>query len=200
VGVVTPDEAEAHTSLITITGPNSDATFLTILGIDEDGNVVRERLEMDGSSPSVITSTNLYRQLTSIFVGEATNAAEFDLTAGPDVATLALGYVLRGATRGQMAAVALLGTPALTNPLALLGALHVNLLDGQNGGSDPTYDLTGIEVGDELVFVGHFTTKASIASHVDVTSSFSVTDADEISAVTDFTNDQLMVIWVDRTP
>lgn len=82
------------------------------------------------------------------------------------------------------------------------GLFHVDLLTGQDGGSDPTYTLTGAAVGDEIVFVGHFTTAASIASFDDVTADFSVTAGDELTdgGPTDYSNDQLMVIWIDRTP
>ena len=89
---------------------------------------------------------------------------------------------------------------AIDNASLPASFLHVSLLDGQDGDPD-TYTLTGIAVGDAIAFVGHFTTKASIASLVDVTADFSVSDADEITdgEGTDYTDDQLMVIWIDLT-
>lgn len=200
VGVVAPSEVEAHSSLITITGPDTDATFITILGIDTDGNTVRERLEMDAQSPAIATSTLRYRHLTSIFMGEATDSENFDLTVGPDTPGEALGYVLKDTgIQGDLAVIAFTSPLNLTDPFTLKGRIHVNLLDGEDG--DPgTYVLTGIEIGDEIVFVGHFTTKASIASLADVTSDFAINDTDQLLSATDYSNDQLMVIWVDRTP
>lgn len=79
------------------------------------------------------------------------------------------------------------------------GLLKVTLV---SGGSAGNHTLTGIEVGDEIVFVGHFSTAAAIATLADITSEFSVTAADTINnaAGTDTTSDQLQVIWIDRTP
>lgn len=69
------------------------------------------------------------------------------------------------------------------------------------GGSAGAHTVTGIAVGDELAFVGHFSTAASIATLADLTSEFSISDTNEIDNTdgTDTSSDQLMVIWVDRT-
>lgn len=77
------------------------------------------------------------------------------------------------------------------------GGLTVKLVDGQNGGSDPTYTVSGGAVGDPVVFVGHLTTKSSIASLADVTADFAFTDDDELtdSGATDYSNDQFLVIF-----
>lgn len=81
--------------------------------------------------------------------------------------------------------------------------LQFDLVDGQNetSGPDLTYALTGIAVGDEIVFVGHISTKAAIATIEKVTG-FTVTDDDEISSgsAVDRSIDQLLVVWIDRTP
>jgi|GEM_PF-4810646 len=76
--------------------------------------------------------------------------------------------------------------------------LHVDLV---NGGAAGDHTVTGIASGDEIVFVGHFSTAAAIATLADLTSEFSVTGADTINnaAGTDTSSDQLMVIWLDKT-
>lgn len=89
---------------------------------------------------------------------------------------------------------------AVTGAKLAAGIINVTLLAGGDG--DPaTYELTGAALGDEVVFVGHFSTAASIASLADVTSDFTITDTDELTdgGATDYSNDQLMVIWLDKT-
>jgi hypothetical protein len=86
----------------------------------------------------------------------------------------------------------------VTAPKLAAGLFNILLLDGADG--DPgTYAVPGIAVGDELVFVGLFSTKASIATLEDVTADFTVTAADEITSATDYSNDLLQVFWVKRT-
>lgn len=79
------------------------------------------------------------------------------------------------------------------------GWLKVTLVAGGSAGN---HTVTGIEVGDEIVFVGHFSTAAAIATLGDLTAEFSVTAADTINNTsgTDTSSDQLQVIWIDRTP
>lgn len=69
------------------------------------------------------------------------------------------------------------------------------------GGSAGAHTVSGIAAGDNIVFVGHFSTAAAIATLADLTSEFTVSGADEIDNTggTDTTNDQLMVIWEDLT-
>lgn len=77
------------------------------------------------------------------------------------------------------------------------GRLKFALVAGSTAG---THTVTGIATGDELIWVGHFTTAAAIATLADLTSEFSITGADEVTNTTaDTTNDQLMVVWLDRT-
>ena len=75
---------------------------------------------------------------------------------------------------------------------------HVTLVVGGAAGD---HTVAGIAVGDDIVWVGHFTTAAAIASLADLTSEFTITAANTINNVggTDTTNDQLMVIWQDLT-
>lgn len=71
----------------------------------------------------------------------------------------------------------------------------VTLLDGAAAGD---HTLAAITTADTLVFVGHISTKASIATLADLTSEFSVAAGKITNAAgTDTTDDQLLVIWHD---
>lgn len=77
------------------------------------------------------------------------------------------------------------------------GDHKVKYVDGQNEGSDNTYDVTGVAVGDVLVEVVEYATKASIATQTDRTSLFSITAADVVSGdgATNRTSNQLRIAW-----
>lgn len=87
---------------------------------------------------------------------------------------------------------------SITGSMLAGGFLNVTLVAGGSAGD---HTVTGIATGDEIVFVGHFSTAAAIATLADITSEFTVTAADTINNVgeSDTTNDQLMVIWLDLT-
>jgi Ni,Fe-hydrogenase maturation factor len=72
----------------------------------------------------------------------------------------------------------------------------VTLVDGGSAGN---LTLTGITTADTLLFVGHFSTKATLATLGDLTAEFTITAADTINNTsgTDTTNDQLFVMWHD---
>lgn len=69
------------------------------------------------------------------------------------------------------------------------------------GGAAGDHTLTGISLGDRIVFVGHFSTAAAIATLADLTAEFTVTAADTINNVggTDTSSDQLMIIYEKRS-
>lgn len=69
------------------------------------------------------------------------------------------------------------------------------------GGAAGNLTLTGIAVGDELAFVGRFSTAAAISTLTDLTSEFSITATNTINNTsgTATTGDTLMVVWIDRT-
>lgn len=77
------------------------------------------------------------------------------------------------------------------------GFVKVNLV---NGGAVGNFNVTGIGPGDELVFVGRYSTAAEIATLTDVTSQFSITGANTINNAggTVTTGDLLQVIWLNR--
>lgn len=60
---------------ILVTGPNSDATYVTLVGV-RSGAAVRERVRLNAASPAVIHTAGIFDTLTRICVGEFTNAAE----------------------------------------------------------------------------------------------------------------------------
>lgn len=66
---------QAYCNEITVTGPNADATFITIVGTNSADAVARERVQLDGASPSKITTTTVFRVVSRICLGEFTNAA-----------------------------------------------------------------------------------------------------------------------------
>ncbi len=75
-------------------------------------------------------------------------------------------------------------------------SLQFNVADGDTATTDIT--VTGAVAADVVVFTGHFTTKAAVASLADLTSEGSFTDADDYqNDSTDTTNDQLLIIWLD---
>ena len=69
-----------------------------------------------------------------------------------------------------------------------------------NGGAAGDHTVTGIVAGDEIVFVAHISTAASVATIADLTSEFTAgAGVINNAAGTDTTNDQLMVFWIDHT-
>ena len=73
--------------------------------------------------------------------------------------------------------------------------LKIGLADGA---AATTSTLTGINTEDDIISVIHITTKADIASMADVTSHITISDADEITSDADYSNDQLLVFWMDN--
>lgn len=75
-------------------------------------------------------------------------------------------------------------------------SLQFEVLDGTTATTDIT--VTGATSSDVVVFVGHITTKAAVASIADLTSEGSFTDDDDFQmGSTDTSNDQLFLIWLD---
>ena len=75
--------------------------------------------------------------------------------------------------------------------------LQISLVDGTT--ADTNIAISGIATEDEIVFVGHFSTKASIATLVDDTANCSITSAGNIQSGTDTSNDLLQVFWIDKS-
>jgi hypothetical protein len=98
---------EAYCNELTVSGPNSNATFVTIVGINSADAVARERVQLDGASPSVVTTETVWRYIHRICLGEFTNAAAgaVKTNATTDTAGMKCGVVVRAATRGNDALV-----------------------------------------------------------------------------------------------
>ena len=75
-------------------------------------------------------------------------------------------------------------------------ALNFTLVDGTNA---TTAVLTGIATEDTILSVLHFTTKAAIATLADITSDVTISAADQITFGSDYTSDQVLVIWNDNS-
>jgi len=76
-------------------------------------------------------------------------------------------------------------------------SLNVTLVAGGAAGN---HTVTGIVAADEIVFVGHISTAASIATLADLTAEFTAgAGVINNTSGTDTTNDQLLVIWVDKS-
>lgn len=77
------------------------------------------------------------------------------------------------------------------------GFLGVALI---NGGAAGAHTVTGIAAADEIVFVAHVSTAASVATIADLTAEFTAAaDAIDNTGGTDTTNDQLWVFYLDLT-
>lgn len=109
LGADIPSESqEAYCNKLTLTGPDTDATFITIVGIDSSDAEVRERCQLDGASPSKVTSTTVWRYVNRICLGEFTDggagAVQSDSTT--DTAAMKCGAVVSAAlARGNDALV-----------------------------------------------------------------------------------------------
>lgn len=99
---------EAYCNELTVTGPNADATFVTVVGIDSTDAVARERGTLDGASPSKFTTTTVFRYISRICLGEFTNAGAGAVKTNSvvDTAGMKCGIVVQAAAaRGDDALV-----------------------------------------------------------------------------------------------
>ena len=78
---------EAYCNIIDLVGPAADSTFITLVGYPAATPTVisAERLTLDGSTPSVISSAAAYRQVTRICLGEFTNGDTATVKTDGDV-------------------------------------------------------------------------------------------------------------------
>lgn len=155
---------------------------LSVKGVDDDGNV------------AVAAGDVLYYVDADV----GTGTGFLSKKDSGRVAGIALAAVTSGSTATIQVLIGSAGVGGVGQVQLPAGFLKVGLV---SGGAAGDHTLTGIAVGDEIVFVGHFSTEAAIATLGDLTSEFSVTAADTINNTggTATTNDQLMVIYIDRT-
>lgn len=76
-------------------------------------------------------------------------------------------------------------------------AFKFELVDGDSASTNIA--VANILTSDEIVFVGHFSTKADIASLVDDSANCSITSDGNIQSATDTSSDLLMTVWNDLT-
>jgi predicted RecA/RadA family phage recombinase len=116
---------------------------------------------------------------------------------GHGAATLGAGVVSAANLAANAVETAKVKDKNITGVKIADGALNVTLLAGAAAGD---HALAGMAVGDEIVFVGHLSTAAAIATMGDLTSEFTAAAGKMTNvAGTDTTDDQLMVIWIDKT-
>lgn len=102
------------------------------------------------------------------------------------------GYLLEELSSGATATIkVLLGQ-------APMDKVVIGLVDGGSAGD---HTLAGVALGDRLVFVGHISTKASIATLADITSEFTISATDTLNngGGTDTSSDQLFVFYMARS-
>lgn len=141
--------------------------------------------------------------LEAVAAGQTTTIRVMHVPS-PGAGTLGAGTVgeanlaASSVTTGKIAAGAVETTDikddAVTGAKIAAGTIKVTLV---NGGAAGDHVVAGITAADELVFVGHLSTAAAIATLGDLTSEFTAgAGVINNAAGTDTTNDQLMVIWV----
>ena len=74
--------------------------------------------------------------------------------------------------------------------------LQVSFVDGVNA---TTATMTGVATEDKIVSAWLFSTKASVATVEDITSDVTITAANTITVGTDYTNDLMVIFWLDRS-
>jgi len=126
--------------------------------------------------------------------GTGTPATSINNTAAAGVF---YGYAMEAVTAAATATIQVMHSPP-SGAVSSDHGIEVALVDGGSAGD---FTVTGIAVGDRLIFVGEFATKAAIATLTNLTSEFSITAADTINNAggTATTNDQLLVIYHDLT-
>ncbi len=95
---------EAYCNKLTLGGPNGDSTFVTIVGTNSADAAARERCQLDGASPSKVTSTTVWRYIDRICLGELTNAGAGSVKSDATVDTAAMKcgvVIVAAAVRGD---------------------------------------------------------------------------------------------------
>lgn len=176
------------------------AGLIGVIGV-ADETVISPATDADGAKKIRVRSGEMYdfvaTSITQAMLGDMMYVEDdqtFDDVAG--VANSIPAGILAeyiSATRGKI----YIPVGGMQAALPKNNFLNVTLV---NGGAAGNHTVAGMAVGDEVVFVGHLTTAAAIATLGDLTSEFTA-GAGVINNTdgTDTTNDQLMIIWIDRT-
>jgi hypothetical protein len=189
--------------------PATDTAGLKVLGV-ADETVISPASDDDGDKKIRVRSGEMYdfaaTSITQAMLGDVMYVVDdetFDDAAGAtnEVPAGILSEFI-STTRGKI----FIPTGGMSVDIPNLSVQGADLVAGilrvtlVAGGAAGNHTVAGIAVGDEIVFVGHFTTAASIATLGDLTSEF-VAGAGVVTNTggTDTTNDQLQVIWIDKT-
>jgi hypothetical protein len=108
LGAAVPDSPNAYNQAVIVTGPNANATFVTLIGYDSTNALKVERLQLDAASPSKKLSTTLWLTISRICVGELTNTAPIGAKTDSttDTADMKCGVVVNAAaSRGLNALI-----------------------------------------------------------------------------------------------
>jgi hypothetical protein len=176
------------------------AGLLGVIGV-ADETVISPSTDADGDKKVRVRSGEMYdfvaTSITQAMLGDMMYVEDdqtFDDAAGVTnsvPAGVLSEYI--STTRGKI----FIPTGGHQANLPKHGLLNVTLVAGGAAGD---HTVAGIAAGDEIVFVGHFSTAAAIATLADLTSEFTAgAGVVNNAAGTDTTSDQLMVIWINRT-
>lgn len=114
----------AGADTMVLAGPNTDATYVTLVGT-LDGETVRERVKFDGGSPAAAHTNTRFDTLTRICLGEFTNAGAGSVKSrDPWVPVFNYGGVV---------ALTVAANRSVPLPAELSGARYVRLLSYADG-------------------------------------------------------------------
>lgn len=114
----------AGADTMVLAGPNTDATYVTLVGT-LDGETVRERVKLDGGSPAATHTNTRFDTLTRICLGEFTNAGAGSVKSR-DPWVPVFNY-------GDVVTLTVAANRVVPLPAELSGARYVRLLSYADG-------------------------------------------------------------------
>lgn len=114
----------AGADTMVLAGPNTDATYVTLVGT-LDGETVRERVKFDGGSPAAAHTNTRFDTLTRICLGEFTNAGAGSVKSR-DPWVPVFNY-------GDVVTLTVAANRSVPLPAELSGARYVRLLSYADG-------------------------------------------------------------------
>ena len=130
LGADIPAQATTPTACadqMVLAGPNSDATYVTLVGT-LDGETVRERVTLNAASPSAGWSNTRFDTLSRICLGEFTNAGTGSVSSRDPWVPLYSAY-------GDLVAYTVAANQVIPLPMELSGARYVRLWSETDGAS-----------------------------------------------------------------
>jgi len=110
IGAVIPAQnAEAYGNSVHFYSAAQDNTFITLVGYKAatPDTLTAERIQLDNNNPSLAESSDEYRQITRICLGELTNGRSVRIYTEADDPASLMGRLVEGATRGATAIIQL---------------------------------------------------------------------------------------------